>query len=84
MSWFGPSWGAPICDPDEHVSTPAGRSCLHCGKTIVVGDQGLVSPFVRVVEGVRVVTSEPTHLDCFMRAILPCPGCPNCKPEKYH
>lgn len=84
MSWFGPSWGAPICDPGDHVATPIGRPCLRCGKLIVDGDQGLVSPYVRLVDGVTKATIEPTHIDCFLESIRPCPGCAHCQPGRFN
>ncbi len=82
--WFGKSWGAPCCEPADHVATPIGRPCVHCAKPIGAHDQGLVSPLVRMEDGKRLVSLEPTHIDCFLRAVLPCRGCPHCRPERYH
>ena len=88
QGWFGESWGAPCCEPADHVATPVGRKCLHCSKPIEATDQGFVSPYVRSEDGTgkgsMVSSLEPTHLDCFLAAILPCKGCPNCQPERFH
>jgi hypothetical protein len=72
MKWFGKSWGAPVCEPDEQVETPIGRPCAHdCGKEISAGDRGVVLPYYGR-------TSEPAdlayHLGCFLRSIgIPAP-----------
>jgi hypothetical protein len=62
--WFGDSWGAPCCDPEEHVATPVRESCGECDRRIVEDDQGFVLP-------------GPTgpvvyHQVCFLRTVIPC------------
>ncbi len=78
-AWFGADWGAPACDPEDHVETPVGEECCRCKGTIKDDDQGLVIPGLGA-EGRIVVIY---HLDCFMKSILPCPGCVHCQPEKW-
>lgn len=74
--WFGESWGAPVCDPEDHVRTPVGRACLWCGKPIEAGDQGLLTP---CVNRAWPVTIEAEHLACLLKRVLPhghdCPHC---------
>jgi hypothetical protein len=42
MPWFGESWGAPVCDPADHVETPVGAVCLWCVDLIDEQDSGYV------------------------------------------
>lgn len=42
VRWFGADWGAPVCDPAYHVSTPVGKTCLHCERAILAGQKGIV------------------------------------------
>ncbi len=86
--WFGADWGAPACDPEEHVETPVGRECGYCDNRIAPADQGFVFPLATMRGDpsgplTPVVTLIVYHLDCFLKTVLPCPGCPNCKPERY-
>lgn len=79
--WFGQSWGAPCCDPEDHVPTPIGRPCLRCREPIREGDQGLVQPVVGAYapSGYH-YGFEPLHIDCFLKGILPHgPECPHCR-----
>ena len=78
-AWFGKDWGAPACDPEEHVATPVGRQCCYCDKTIKADDQGFVVPGVTQQGFTHVIY----HLDCMLRSVMPCPGCPKCQPEKW-
>lgn len=72
--WFGQSWGAPCCEPELHMPTPVGKLCARCREPILVGDQGIVSPFASIETGKLVY-----HLDCYLKGILPhgadCPRC---------
>lgn len=78
--WFGTSWGAPCCDPEDHVPTPIGRPCLRCREPIRDGDQGLISPLISMVGDVYTGSIEPTHIDCFLKTVLPHgPECPHCR-----
>lgn len=43
MKWFGPSWGAPVCE-EPHVETPT-EPCASCGSPFIEGDQGILVPF---------------------------------------
>lgn len=64
--WFGPSWGAPVCDPDGHLPTPVGQSCTDCHQPIKVNDQGLVIPCIYAPGQVRLTA---VHIDCFRRGL---------------
>jgi hypothetical protein len=57
MSWFGRAWSWPSLRQKDHVGAPVGQTCEHCGRPILVDDQGVV------VEdgGLR----GPVHRDCF-------------------
>lgn len=78
--WFGQSWGAPCCEPEEHVPTPVGSPCLRCREPIREGDQGLVKPHIRDCGGQWVGTIEPLHIECFLRSIRRHgPECPHCR-----
>lgn len=79
--WFGDSWGAPCCDPNDHVATPVGELCMHCREPIVLGSQGLIHSVVHAVEEGKVVWSrEPTHVYCYLRTIRRHgPECPHCR-----
>lgn len=82
--WFGQSWGAPVCDPEDHVDTPVGKACIECLESIVSGDQGITMPLL-LAEGSMIIAY---HLDCYLRKIRPHgPDCPRCrgKPiERHH
>lgn len=75
MKWFGKSWGAPCCEPEDHTDTPVGRHCFRCDELILVGDQGVSTPLVHKDS---VITTHE-HLECFLRRIRPhgreCPYC---------
>jgi hypothetical protein len=77
--WFGESWGAPCCKPDDHVETPVDQTCLRCGEPIASGDQGLTMVHVESCDP-PVASVRATHLDCFLKQILPHgPDCPRCR-----
>lgn len=81
MKWFGESWRAPICAPEDEVGTPVGERCLLCEEPIAAGDQGVVMPFSGdLVDGVVTARLVPEHLDCFLDTVLPHgPDCPRCR-----
>lgn len=66
VKWFGPSWGAPVCDPARHIDTPVGRPCFYCYEGIREGDQGIAMPYFDDEGRASVV---PIGLDCFLRDI---------------
>lgn len=74
--WFGRSWGAPVCDPREHVPTPVGRTCQRCIELILVDSQGVTMPLCSPDKPPRWLV---WHLDCYLQTILPhdvtCPHC---------
>lgn len=80
MKWFGESWRAPVCEPEDEVETPVGAACLLCDEPIAAGDQGIVMPFSGdIVDGRLTARPVPEHLDCYLDSILPhgvdCPRC---------
>lgn len=66
--WFGPSWGAPVCDPRAHIPTPVGFSCGGCDHEIIDGDNGVVYPYW---DG-HSVTPMAWHRECNLRQVLGC------------
>lgn len=68
--WFGPSWGAPVCEPERHLDTPMDELCIDCLVPFTEGDSGLSVPFVYEVGG---WTLTHHHIACFRRGLLPCP-----------
>ncbi len=90
MKWFGESWGAPVCDPDDHVEPPVGMPCARCDRAIIEDDQGVFLPLLTMkvepdVAGVLEVEVQPWHLDCFLRSVgaVP-PECPECHVPAQH
>lgn len=68
MRWFGESWGAPVCDPADHVETPTGTPCTSCTEPIAASDRGLVVPLLgRATEP----TLLPYHHMCFLGTVIP-------------
>ena len=63
MKWFGPSWGAAICQEEEHIDVPIGCWCGHCEEEVAAGDRGVC---VANGEGFEA----PMHLECFMRGVV--------------
>jgi hypothetical protein len=51
--WFGETWGAPCCHPDEHIETPVGIRCAHCSRPFVAGDQGVVLTLIASLDDSR-------------------------------
>lgn len=76
MNWFGKSWGAPICNDVEHVSTPVGERCHLCTKPITETDQGLLIPLSSGVVGGQYAVGRllPWHIDCFLDSVGIRPG----------
>lgn len=73
VGWFGPSWGAPACDPANEVPVPVGMVCighahLHNDRPVAIlpDDQGITMP--RVYEG-GLVGTVAYHLDCWLHEI---------------
>lgn len=79
--WFGESWGAPVCEEDNHLPTPVGAFCLSCEEAIEPTDAGVVTAQsgldelaaaldpsdVLLVDGHRLVAH---HLPCHLRSVL--------------
>lgn len=75
MKWFGESWGAPCCDPEDHVETPDGEACPGCIRSIRPGDCGFV--LAAVLED-GFVDSIAWHRTCFIKTLIPDAHHPNC------
>jgi hypothetical protein len=65
MMWFGESWGAPVCEPEQHTATPVGRICVECDNPVEDGDTGFVMPVTNLGSLVY-------HRVCFLRTVIPC------------
>lgn len=64
VKWFGRSWGAPVCDPEDHEETPLEARCGKCDVPIHEGKQRRIA----------------YHLDCWLKKILPHgPDCKRCR-----
>jgi hypothetical protein len=87
MKWFGESWGAPACDPEDHGATPVGAKCSGCGIDIREGDQGIRIPFMGLWEE-QASDFVDWHLDCWLAHIRPhdfsCPRCRGKQDRKDH
>ena len=59
MSWFGRSWGSPMCQECDHVAPPVGEVCAHCGEVFFAADSGVV-----FTDGKKM------HRNCFLRGIF--------------
>ena len=57
--WFGKNWGAPICADADHIDTPVGKACYHCGEVFVEGDQGVTNQ-----------QDFSFHIDCNLRGVI--------------
>jgi hypothetical protein len=68
MSWFGKSWGAPVCEDEDHIDTPEGQKCLYCEKPITADDQGIVMPVALVDKPAELI---PVHIDCYLKKVVP-------------
>ena len=44
VKWFGESWGAPVCKPENHAATPT-APCAHCNLAFRKSDSGIILPF---------------------------------------
>jgi len=66
MKWFGESWGAPVCEPEEHIETPVGEPCGYCDEPIAEGDIGFRMPFVSDPSGIGHMDA---HHACLLRVI---------------
>lgn len=69
VRWFGESWQAPICEPDNHAETPVGAPCARCRSRIKRFERGLLifAPD-HVIEGLP-PNRVAYHIDCFLTEI---------------
>lgn len=65
MKWFGESWGAPVCTPENHAPKPQER-CAACGMHFQDSDRGVILPFLG---GPEDPPELPYHHRCLMRAL---------------
>jgi len=65
-SWFGQSWGAPICQTTPHVETPVGEACVWCDEPVAPDDSGLV--MLGIIDGKAGVACY--HVECSVRSIV--------------
>jgi hypothetical protein len=65
VRWFGQSWGASVCDPVDHVETPAGENCTRCGEQLQATDTGVILPYASDPPA-----SMPYHRNCYLREII--------------
>ncbi len=81
IRWFGKSWGAAVCEPDQHTETPVGIACMRCRVAIEPRDRGFALQCADVNDqGELVVSTVVEHLRCFINGLV-CPGCENCRPK---
>jgi hypothetical protein len=73
MMWFGPSWGAPICNPHTKQKTPSGH-CIECQGHIRLSDQGFIVPFTAQKGDGHIAHLVYYHKKCFLELILPPPS----------
>lgn len=66
MNWFGEDWGAPCCDPQQHVDTPVNKQCVDCDGLIREQDQGFAADVYPTGERIAY------HRVCFLRTVIPC------------
>jgi hypothetical protein len=57
--WFGKTWGAPACTPEDHRETPVGSACMWCREPIEAGDQGTLD-----------MLGQPMHIECTIRSVV--------------
>lgn len=65
MKWFGRSWGAPVCAPEDQAPLPD-APCVCCESRFKADDQGVILPFVG---GPDDPPELPYHLACFRDAL---------------
>lgn len=65
LKWFGASWGAPVCAPEDQTPVPVDR-CVVCEKQFFDDDQGIILPFVGEPDD---PTELAYHLACFREAL---------------
>lgn len=65
VRWFGESWGAPVCDPENQIEAPVGAGCTRCERSIEVNDPGIRVPWV----GPGPMRFTHWHLDCWLEEL---------------
>jgi hypothetical protein len=68
VKWFGKDWGAPVCDPGEHVAAPVTERCARCGDAIEHDDNGFTLPYVA---GCGVPGALHYHHMCLLASVVP-------------
>lgn len=68
---FPRRWASSACDGLEEVGTPVGVPCMLCVEPLELGARGFVQDCVRLDRiGEMVVTREPVHRECQLRAVV--------------
>jgi hypothetical protein len=71
VKWFGKSWGAECCTPEDHVPVPVGEPCENCGEAIEDGDQGFSTAVIGTPLDVQqTVKTIHYHHDCFLVQVV--------------
>lgn len=68
VRWWGESWGAPICDPRNHVATPVTAQCAECGLMIRAGHRGVSVPTVLGAD-TEAWEYRHWHLECWLKSM---------------
>ncbi len=66
MKWFGESWGAPVCQPEDHVAGLPDAPCTCCNRAFVEGDIGVIVP---LIGGPGDPKDVGYHHACFMESL---------------
>jgi hypothetical protein len=72
MSWqlyFGERVNFAWCHEMELTDVPVGRDCMWCSEPIAPEDSGVMTPVGRSVGGELVMTTEPCHVECWVRTM---------------
>ena len=70
IQYFGERWDAPRVDNAIEVATPVGQKCLYCTEPVEDGDRGLMTPYVRDVDGEASSGIAPVHMECDLRMAI--------------
>ena len=71
VRWFGESWGAPVCEPEDHIDTPINEDCARCRGAIEEGQQGVTVPYLTGRSGEDGWMDRLAwHLDCWLAEVV--------------
>lgn len=66
IHWFGPSWGAPMCEPKSRILLPIGRTCIGCKDPFEPSARGVRLPLIEGTDDAPRASLCYWHLDCFL------------------